>query len=202
MNADFIAHLVTHVVLAGSALARAIQIAQPTAAVLARLPGARTIAFGAIGVLRVIPSLAVLTLALPYLGLGFRPALLALVVLAIPPIAINTDAGLRTVPAGTLEAARGMGMTQRQVYRRVAWPLAFPVVLAGIRTAAVEVVASATLASFIGGGGLGDYIVDGIATNNGDELLLGAGAVAALAIVVDFALGTLVRRRAYALKGT
>jgi osmoprotectant transport system permease protein len=75
-------------------------------------------------------------------------------------------------------------------------------VLAGIRTAAVEVVASATLASFIGGGGLGDYIVDGIATNNGNELLLGAGSVAMLAIVVDFTLGTLVRRRAYALKGT
>jgi osmoprotectant transport system permease protein len=198
MNADFMAHLATHVALAGSALALAILIALPTAATLARRPRARTLAFGTIGVLRVIPSLAVLTLALPYLGLGFRPALLALVVLAIPPIAINTDAGLRTVPTGTLEAARGMGMTSRQIYRRIAWPLAFPVVLAGIRTAAVEVVASATLASFIGGGGLGDYIVDGIAGNNGSELLLGAGSVAALALVVDLTLGTLVRRRVYA----
>ena len=196
MNADFFAHLGAHVALAGSALLLAIAIAVPLAAILVRRPLPHALAFGAIGILRVIPSLAVLTLALPYLGLGFRPALLALVVLAIPPIAINTDIGLRGVAPPIVEAARGMGMTPRQIRRRIEWPIAFPVVLSGIRTAAVEVVASATLASFIGGGGLGDYIIDGLSTNDGREVLVGAASVAALALIVDTALGALVRAEA------
>jgi osmoprotectant transport system permease protein len=102
--------------------------------------------------------------------------------------------GLRTVPATILEAAAGSGMTTAQVGRRVRWPLALPVVAVGVRTAAVEVIASATLASFIGAGGLGDYIVDGLATNDLGELFLGAGTVALLAIVVDRLLALLERR--------
>jgi osmoprotectant transport system permease protein len=196
VSADIFAHVATHVTLAGSALLVAIAIGVPVAAALVNRPLPHQFAFGAIGVLRVVPSLAVLTLALPYLGLGFRPALLALVVLAIPPIAINTDIGLRAVPPTLTEAARGMGMTAAQIRRRIEWPLAFPIVLSGIRTAAVEVVASATLASFIGGGGLGDYIIDGLSTNDTSEILGGAGAVAALALIVDAALGRLARRAA------
>jgi osmoprotectant transport system permease protein len=194
VSADIFAHVVTHVALAGSALVIAAAIGIPLAAVLVNRPLPHRIAFSGIGALRVVPSLAVLTLALPYLGLGFRPALLALVVLAIPPIAINTDIGLRTVSPALTEAARGMGMTAAQIRRRIEWPLAFPVVLSGIRTAAVEVVASATLASFIGGGGLGDYIIDGLSTNDGGEILGGATAVAALALIVDAALGSVARR--------
>jgi len=110
------------------------------------------------------------------------------VVLALPPIIINAEIGLRTVPAPLIEAALGSGMTARQIDRRVRWPLALPVVAVGVRTAAVEVIASATLASFIGAGGLGDYIVDGLATNDLGELALGAGSVALLALVVDRAL--------------
>jgi osmoprotectant transport system permease protein len=192
------AHLVTHIILAGSALALAVAIGVPLAATLVRRPLPHGIAFGAIGILRVVPSLAVLTLALPYLGLGFRPALLALVVLAIPPIAINTDVGLRGVAPALTDAARGMGMTPAQIRRRIEWPLAFPVVLSGIRTAAVEVVASATLASFIGGGGLGDYIIDGLSTNDGGQILLGAASVAGLALIVDGALGLAARGAASA----
>jgi osmoprotectant transport system permease protein len=188
--------LATHIALSGAALLVAIAIGIPVAAALVHRPLPRQFAFGIIGMLRVVPSLAVLTLALPYLGLGFRPALLALVVLAIPPIAINADIGLRAVPPTLTEAARGMGMTAAQIRRRIEWPLAFPIVLSGIRTAAVEVVASATLASFIGGGGLGDYIIDGLATNDTAEILGGAGAVAALALVVDTVLGRLARRAA------
>lgn len=198
MTADIFAHVSAHVVLAGSALFIAIAIGVPLAAALVRRPLPHQLAFSAIGILRVIPSLAVLTLALPYLGLGFRPALLALVVLAIPPIAINTDVGLRSVSPAVTDAARGMGMTATQIRRRIEWPLAFPIVLSGIRTAAVEVVASATLASFIGGGGLGDYIIDGLSTNDGAEILGGAGAVALLALIVDAALGSVARRTATA----
>jgi osmoprotectant transport system permease protein len=194
VSTDIFAHVATHVALAGSALLIAAAIGIPLAASLVNRPLPHQFAFSAIGVLRVVPSLAVLTLALPYLGLGFRPALLALVVLAIPPIAINTDIGLRTVSPALTEAARGMGMTGAQIRRRIEWPLALPVVLSGIRTAAVEVVASATLASFIGGGGLGDYIIDGLSTTDGNEILGGAAAVAALALAVDAALAAVARR--------
>jgi osmoprotectant transport system permease protein len=194
MIQTFIAHLGTHVGLSLAAIVIAIAIGVPLAAFAAGRPIARVLTLGGAGALRVLPSLAVLTLTLPYLGLGFRPALLALVVLALPPIVINTELGLRAAPPATLDAARGIGMTGREIRRRVAWPLAVPLVIAGTRTAAVEVVSSATLASFIGGGGLGDYIVDGLATDDLGELVLGAVAVAVLALGVDAALGRLGRR--------
>lgn len=157
-----------------------------------RLPRGALLALA--GGFRVVPSLAILTLALPLLGLGFGSALLALVVLALPPILVNTDVGLRSVSWATLDAARGTGMTARQVGLRVRWPLAFPVVAAGVRTATVEVIASATLATFIGGGGLGDYINAGLQTGNVPELVLGAVSVAALALIADAALSAAQRR--------
>jgi osmoprotectant transport system permease protein len=179
----------THIVLAGSALILAAAIAIPLGGWCADRTLPRSLVLGLTGGLRVVPSLAILTLALPALGLGFGPALLALVVLALPPILVNTDLGLRSVPAATLDAARGTGMTPRQIAYRVRWPLALPIVAVGVRTATVEVIASATLASFIGAGGLGDYIVDGLNTNDVGELLLGAVSVAALALLADAALG-------------
>lgn len=196
MTPDFFAHLAAHVALAASALALAVAIGIPLAGIGADRAPLRGLLLGLAGGFRVIPSLAILTLALPLLGLGFKPALLALVVLALPPILVSTDVALRGVPAATLEAARGTGMTARQVGMRVRWPLAAPVVAVGVRTAAVEVIASATLASFIGGGGLGDYIVDGLATNDVRELLLGAVSVAVLALLADAALGLVQRRLA------
>jgi osmoprotectant transport system permease protein len=189
VSADFFAHLGAHVVLAGSALLLALALGLPLAGLAADRPLPRGLLLALAGGFRVVPSLAILTLALPLLGLGFRPALLALVVLALPPILVNTDVGLRSVPQATLEAARGTGMTERQIGARVRWPLALPVVAVGVRTAAVEVIASATLAAFIGGGGLGDYIVGGLQTGNPPELLLGAASVAVLALLVDAALG-------------
>lgn len=176
-----------------AAIAAAIAIGVPLAALSAGRPAVRALALGGAGALRVIPSLAILTLTLPYLGLGFRPALVALVLLALPPIVVNTDLGLRSVPAPMLEAARGMGMSGRQIRRRIEWPLALPLLVAGLRTASVEVVASATLASFIGGGGLGDLIVDGLATDDVGELLAGAATVAALALAIDAVLGAAAR---------
>jgi osmoprotectant transport system permease protein len=196
MTTSLFAHLETHLVLSLCALAAAVAVGVPAAAFAAGRPAARVLTLGGAGALRVVPSVAVLTLTLPYLGLGFWPALLALVMLALPPIVVNTELGLRGVPLTVREAARGMGMTARQIRRRIEWPLAYPLVLAGIRTAAVEVVASATLASFIGGGGLGDLIVDGLATNDAAELLLGAATVAVLALLVDAALAAAARATA------
>jgi osmoprotectant transport system permease protein len=202
VSADFFAHLVSHVVLAGSALLVAAAIGIPLAGGSVDRPLPRSLLLALAGGFRVVPSLAVLTLTIPFLGLGFAPALLALVVLALPPILVNTDVALRSVPTTTLEAARGMGMTERQVGIRVRWPLALPVVAVGVRTATVEVIASATLAAFIGGGGLGDYIVSGLQTGNFPELVLGAASVAALAILADAALGFTQRRLALSLSPT
>jgi osmoprotectant transport system permease protein len=189
MISTFFAHLGTHIGLSLSALAAAVAIGVPVAGFAAGRPVARALTLFGAGALRVVQSVAVLTLALPYLGLGFRPALLALVALGIPPIVINTELGLRSASPAALDAARGMGMTARQIRNRVEWPLAVPLVFAGFRTASVELIASATLASFIGGGGLGDFIVDGLATDDVGELFLGACSVALLALAVDAALG-------------
>jgi osmoprotectant transport system permease protein len=198
VSADFIAHLGTHVALSAAALVVALAIGIPLAGLTADRPLPRGLVLALAGGLRVIPSLAILTLAIPVFGLGFGSALLALVVLALPPIVVNTDVGLRAVPAATLEAARGTGMTERQIGTRVRWPLALPVVAVGVRTATVEVIASATLAAFIGGGGLGDYIVGGLQTSDMNELILGAVSVAVLALLADTALGFAQRRLEFA----
>jgi len=196
MLADFLAHLGRHVALSASALGIALLVGIPVGAWTARYRAVRNVSLGIVNVVRVVPSLAILTLALPYLGLGFRPALAALAVLAIPPIVVNTDLGLRSVGASILEAARAMGMTSAQIRRRVEWPLALPIVFAGVRTAAVEVVASATLAAFVGGGGLGEYVVDGLANNDLGSLLEGGVSVALLALLTEYGLAAVGKRLA------
>src|SRR5215213_8277036 len=117
---------------------------------------------GAVAAVRVIPSLAVILLLLPIFGLGWRPALIALTLLAGPPLVINTDIGLRGVDPATLEAATGLGLTGAQRFWRVRVPLALPVIVTGIRSAAIEVIGSATLAAFVGAGGMGTFITSGI----------------------------------------
>lgn len=138
--------------------------------------------------LRIIPSLAVLILLIPFMGTGIEPALTALVLLAIPPILMNTVAGLHEVPDFMLETAHAMGMTPRQVLWRVQFPLALPLILTGIKTAMIEIIASATLASKIGAGGLGDIIFTGLGLNRVDLLLVGGLSVAALSIAASLLL--------------
>ncbi len=142
-----------------------------------------------IGAARVVPSLAVLFLLLPTFGTGFTPALVALTVLAAPAIIVNTDAGMRNVDPAVLESARGLGMNPVQAFARVQFPLALPIVIAGIRTATIEIIASATLAAFIGAGGLGYFIVSGITLVDERLLLVGAVPVALLALTAEVVLG-------------
>jgi osmoprotectant transport system permease protein len=134
---------------------------------------------------RVIPSLAVLFLVVPYLGLNDRSAIFALTILAMPPVFLNTTVAFREIAPDVLEAALGMGMTSRQVFWRVKVPLAMPIVLTGVRTAAVEVTASATLAAFVGSGGFGIYITRGFAQYDTAILLVGAIPVALLTLVIE-----------------
>lgn len=150
------------------------------------------LAVAAIG--RTIPSIAVLMLVLPVLGVGRLPALVALVALALPPIVINVDLALRGVPAAALDAGAGLGMTAPQRFARISIPLALPVALSGVRTAAVEVIASATLATFVGAGGLGDDIVRALQTNDPRLLAAATLAVAALAFLAEFGFTRLTAR--------
>jgi osmoprotectant transport system permease protein len=188
-NEAFFWHAVSvHVRLSVAALAIGCLLAIPLGVYAARRRPLAPQVLALVGGLRVIPSLAILFLAVPYLGLGLLPALVALTILACPPVLINTEAAFRGVDSAVVEAARGMGMDARQVLWRVEVPLATPVVVAGVRTAAVDVFASATLAAFIGGGGLGDFIARGFALFDPAIMLVGAIPVAVLTLGAEAVL--------------
>jgi osmoprotectant transport system permease protein len=147
-----------------------------------------------VGAIQTVTSLALLGLLLPLLGIGEKPALLALFLYALLPIVRNTYAGLGSVDSAALEAARGMGMTPAQILRKVSLPLALPVVMGGIRTATVINIGVATLAALIGAGGLGEFIFRGIAMVDTKMVLMGALPAALLALVLDGLLSVLERR--------
>ena len=182
---DFIANFILHIEYLVFATLIGVLIAIPVAIVVNRSPTASTIAINVGNIGRAIPSLAVLVLMFPLLGLGFDSALFALTLLAVPPILINAVVGLRQVSPQILDSAKGMGLSGRQILQGIQVPIAAPIIFAGIRTSAVQVVASATLATFIGGGALGDYIVEGFQRNSTAIALAGAFAVAALAIITE-----------------
>jgi osmoprotectant transport system permease protein len=187
--ADFTTHVAEHLVLAFSALALALAAGIPLGVLAAETPSLRAVVLAFAGIGRTLPSLAVLMLLLPWLGVGATPAIVALAFLAIPPIVISVDVGIRGVPFAVLDAAAGMGMTPLQRFLRVIVPFALPVSFAGLRTATTETIASATLATFIGAGGLGDEIVRGLQTDDSALLFTAAAVVAALALAADLLLG-------------
>ena len=189
----FIGALFTHVALSASALALALAIALPIGVWLSNAPRAVTVAINAANIGRTLPSLAVLALVMPILGTGFTPSLFALTLLALPPILLNTYTAIRQVEPDIVDAARGMGMTRGEIVRKVELPIATPVIFAGIRTAAVQVVSGATLAAYIGGGGLGDFITAGIAMMAVPQLLVGAVPATLLSIGTDQLFGRLQR---------
>jgi osmoprotectant transport system permease protein len=190
---DFQKASVAHLQLSFFALLLAAITCVPLGILTSRFGTVARVVINAVGIARVIPSIAVLLVLLPVLGVGFTPALVALTLLAFPPILINTDAGMRGVEPATLEAARGMGMTWYESLLEVEIPLALPVIIGGIRTATVEVIASATLATFIGAGGFGDFIAQGLSGNDNRIVLAGAIPVAILALVAELLLATLQR---------
>ena len=194
LNADRVKEaLVVHLALSFGALLIAMFIFIPLGVLVSRGGRLTSLVVGAVSAVRVIPSLAVILLLLPVYGLGWKPALIALTLLAGPPLVINTDLGLRGVDAATLEAATGIGMTARQRFWRVKLPLALPVIVAGVRSAAVEVIGSATLAAFVGAGGLGTFITSGITLMDERMLLTGAILVTLLALATEFILARIER---------
>lgn len=185
--------LLTYVELSAFALLLGVAISLPVALAVrnTRVAAAVAINLGNIG--RAVPSLAILALLVPVFGFTFTLALVALTAIAISPILINTLTGLREVDRQIIDAARGMGLSETQILTRVQLPIAAPVIFAGIRTSAVQVVASAVLATFFGAGGLGDLIVGGFQGSDRAMLLVGAFGVAVLAIITEFTFAGLER---------
>lgn len=146
---------------------------------------------GAAGMGQCIPSMALIALMAPLLGLGFWPVIVALFIYGLLPILRNTYAGFRSIDPAIIEAARGMGMTRGEITRRIELPLARPVIMAGIRTSTVINVGTAALAVLVGGGGLGRIILSGVLPRVPLITLQGAAPTAALAIVLDFLLESL-----------
>ncbi len=187
-----------HLELSLLSVALAALVALPLGMYLGHTGRGAFLAINLANVGRALPSLAVLAFALPVafalgLGLGFWPTLMAMVPLAIPPILTNTFVGIRSADADTVEAARGMGMHEVQVLRAVELPAALPIVLAGLRTATVNVIATATLGALVAGGGLGRYIVDGFALRDDPRVFAGALLVAILAVGTEVGFGLLER---------
>jgi osmoprotectant transport system permease protein len=187
--------LVEHLRLSVAAMLVATLLALPVGLLIGHTGRGGLLAVGIANLGRAIPSYALLLVFLPIFGLGDDAAFPALVLLAIPPILVNTYVGLREVDRDLVEAGRGMGMTELQLLTRVELPAAAPVIIAGLRTAAVAVVATATLAALVAGGGLGRYIADGFGLRDEARLVAGAILVALLALAVERAF-TLVERRA------
>jgi osmoprotectant transport system permease protein len=177
-----------HIYISSVAVLISIIIAVPFGIICAKFIKVSQPIMNLFNLLRIIPSLAILVLIMPILGTGFFPALLALVILAIPPILINTCLGIKNIDVSVLESAEGMGMDYKKKLFKIEIPLALPLIITGIRISTVEVIASATLASYIGAGGLGDFIFTGLGMNDFRILLIGGGTVALLSVIAEMTL--------------
>jgi osmoprotectant transport system permease protein len=192
---DVVRRVLEHVQISGIALLVALAVALPIALWLAHSGRGGFLAINAANVGRALPSLAIIAIVFSLPGFGLRKStvIFALVLLGIPPVLTNAYVAVRGVDRDVVEAASGMGMRGMQILRGVELPLAAPVIMAGVRTAAVQIVATATLGALVASGGLGTFIVDGIAVQDTASIVTGALLVAVLAILVDVAFGVLER---------
>lgn len=190
----FVELLTQHMELVVASELLAIAVAVPLGIIATRSERAKGPILTIGNVAQTIPTLAIIALVFPLLGLGFWPSLVGLFVYALLPILTNTITGIEDIEEGTIEAARGMGMTDNQILRKIELPLSIPVVFAGIRTSSVINVGTAYLAFFIGGGGLGLWVVSGIRLYNMPQVLAGAIPGALLAIAMDSVFALIERR--------
>lgn len=195
---DLMKLLVQHLALVLASVALAIAVAVPLGIAAHRLPRLAAPVMAVAGLLQTLPSLALLAFLIAFVGrIGFLPALLALFVYALLPIVRNTHAGLQAVPRGLSESALALGLTRGQTLRAIELPLALPTLMAGVKTAAVTNVGTATVAAFVGAGGLGERIVAGLAVNDSTLMLAGALPAAALAVAVQLLFDALERQVAH-----
>src|SRR5450755_67921 len=190
---DYLGHSIVYIQLCLASVVLAMLIGVVLGVAVSGNPLLAFIAVNVSGLMRAIPVIAFLVAVLPYLGLGFLPARIALTVLGIPPILLNTYTGIRGIDPATIDAARGMGMTQQQIISKIQTPLVLPIIAAGVRTSAVQVIATATLAAVIGAGGYGEYILSGLYQLDDIQILAGAIPVAILALIAEVLLSQLQR---------
>jgi osmoprotectant transport system permease protein len=186
-----------HLLLVVTAMAIAVAIGLPLGLLIVHRPTLRNISLGVASVFQTIPSLALFgfLIPIPFIGgIGRRTAIVALVLYALLPILRNTYVGLTGIDPAVLESAEAMGMTEAQIVWRVRFPLALPVILAGIRTATILTIGIATIAAAIGAGGLGTFIFRGVAMVSDAVILAGAIPAALLAILADILLSWIERR--------
>lgn len=179
-----------HIRISVVAVAIAAAVAIPSGVLLGHVRRGALLAVSVVNIGRAVPSFAILALLLPFslrygFGLGFWPTIVALVLLAIPPVFTNTYTGVRDAPADAVEAARGMGMRAGELVRKVELPVAVPLIVTGLRVSAVQVVATATLGALVGYRNLGTPIVSGFTSPNKGPMLAGALVVAVLALATD-----------------
>lgn len=191
--------LLQHLGYTAAAVVIAAAIAIPLGIIIGHTGRGSFLVIGLSNAARAIPSLGLLILVVLLLDTGVGPIIAVLALLALPPILTATAAGVGGADHDAVHAARALGMTSSQIVRKVQWPLALPLVISGLRSATLQVVATATVAAFTAGGGLGRLLISGQATANYSQMFAGAVLIAALAIVLDVvlgALGWLVARRA------
>ena len=175
-------------------LALGIIVAVPLSVILMKFPRTAKVVIALASMLQTIPALALLAMMIPFFGVGRVPAIVALFLYSLMPILRNTYVGLMDVNADTVDSARGLGMTEMQLILKVDIPLAMPVIMAGIRLSAIYVIAWATLASYIGAGGLGDFIFNGLSLYQPDIIFGGTIPVIILALLTDYLLGKLEKK--------
>lgn len=186
---DMLYWTLQHLQLVGIAMGIAIVVGVALGLVLTRVRLLASPVLGAASVVQTIPSIALLGIMIPLLGIGCTPAIVALTLYALLPIIRNTYTGIQQVAPAIVEAGRGMGMSDRQILTMVELPLAVPVIIAGIRTSTVICVGITALVTLIGAGALGTPIITGIQTYNDAEIWAGAAVAAGLALLLDFLLG-------------
>ncbi|MBX8993888.1 ABC transporter permease [Staphylococcus pettenkoferi] len=177
-----------HLEISVIALLIAIIVAVPIGIMLSRMKRTSNVALTIAGVLQTIPTLAVLAIMIPIFGVGKMAAIIALFIYVLLPILNNTVLGVQQIDSNLKDAAKSMGMTRLQMMKDVELPLALPLILSGVRLSAVYVISWATLASYVGAGGLGDFVFNGLNLYNANMIIAAAIAVTILALIVDFVL--------------
>ena len=191
---DYLLLFWQHIYISAFAVVIAVAIGVPCGLLCLKQPKIKKFINTFFSTLRIIPSLAILVILIPIMGIGVKPALTALVVLAV---LIQTTLGFSKVPSFMMEVAAAMGMDEKRAFYQVQFPLAFPYIMGGIKMAASEVIASAALAAYIGSGGLGVLIYNGISLMKTEYLVIGGGSVAALTLVCNLILGKIERKYSF-----
>ncbi|AJY73402.1 ABC transporter permease [Paenibacillus beijingensis] len=179
---------VDHVVLVVISLFLSVCIAVPIAAVISKFAKSQAPVIGTFGIIYTVPSLALFSFLIPVFGLGLKPAVIALILYSQMILVRNMVAGIKGIDPSIFEAAKGMGMDKWRIFRKITVPLALPVIIAGIRIAAISMIGTATIAAFINAGGLGKLIFEGIYQDNSGKIIAGTIAVIILAVTTEVSL--------------